>query len=331
MQRFEQLNQWLKKSLNENELILEPVAGDASYRRYFRVTASGQRYIVMDAPPSHEEITPFIKITRLFERGGIHVPQLYAEDVENGFLLLGDLGREDYLSALNDQSVNRLYGDAIATLLTLQSACSKDKSLPGYDEQMLQNEMMIFSEWFLAQHLKVELSGSEQDVLQQSFSILKSSALAQPKVCVHRDYHSRNLMVCATNNPGVIDYQDAVIGPISYDLVSLLRDCYIDWPDAQVYGWVNQYYQRAFAAGLLVCDEPQFVKWFDLMGMQRHLKAIGIFARLNYRDGKPNYLRDIPRTFNYLLKMAEKYPPFSEMSNVLKVCSRNSRFADKAD
>ncbi|MCF6218538.1 MAG: phosphotransferase [Gammaproteobacteria bacterium] len=330
MQRFERLNHWLKKSLNESKLILEPVSGDASFRRYFRITASGQSYIVMDAPPSHEEITPFIRITRLFEQAGLNVPQLYAEDIENGFLLLGDLGREDYLSALNDQSANRLYDDAISTLLTLQSACRKDKTLPDYGEQMLQSEMMLFSEWFLGQHLKVELSCSEHDVLQQSFSTLISSALAQPKVCVHRDYHSRNLMVCATHNPGVIDYQDAVMGPISYDLVSLLRDCYIGWPDTQIYSWVHQYYQRAFAAGLLTCDEPQFVKWFDLMGMQRHLKAIGIFARLNYRDGKPNYLDDIPRTFNYLLKMTEKYPQFSEMASVLKLRSPNNRLTEKA-
>ncbi len=330
MQRFEQLKQWLKKSLNENDLVLEPVSGDASFRRYFRVTASGQSYVVMDAPPSHEEITPFIRVTRLLERAGINVPQLYAQDIGNGFLLLGDLGREDYLSALNEQSANALYGDAISALLTLQSACSKDKTLPVYDEEMLQSEMMLFYEWFLGQHLKVALSGTEYDVLQQSFALLITNAMAQPQVCVHRDYHSRNLMVCGESSPGVLDYQDAVMGPVSYDLVSLLRDCYIDWPEAQTYGWVNQYYQRAFAAGLLLCDEPQFIEWFDLMGMQRHLKAIGIFARLNYRDGKPNYLEDIPRTFNYLLKMAEKYPQFSEMASVLKSRSVNSHVSKKA-
>ena len=318
MQRLELLKQWLGNTLNQSELLLEPASSDASFRQYFRVTSRNKSYIVMDAPPSQEDVGSFIKITHLFQRAGINVPKLYAEDVENGFLLLGDLGLQDYLSALNSESVERLYGDAISALLTLQTHCCNDEHLPAYDRAMLQKEMMLFSEWYLGRHLGLELTHSEQTVLQQVFLLLETNALTQPQLCVHRDYHSRNLMVCAKNNPGVLDYQDAVVGPISYDLVSLLKDCYIDWPEVQRYHWVSQYYQQASSAGLLECDESQFIEWFDLMGMQRHLKAAGIFARLNYRDGKSGYLNDIPRTLNYLLEMAKKYPQFSEMAKFFK-------------
>ncbi len=318
MQRLELLKQWLSNTLSQSELLLEPASSDASFRQYFRVTSRNKSYIVMDAPPSQEDVGPFVKITHLFQQAGINVPKLYAEDVENGFLLLGDLGRQEYLSALNSESVEGLYGDAISALLTLQTRCFNDDNLPIYDRAMLQKEMMLFSEWYLGRHLGLELTRGEQTVLQQSFSLLETNALAQPQVCVHRDYHSRNLMVCTENNPGVLDYQDAVVGPISYDLVSLLKDCYIGWPEAQRYHWVNQYYQQASSAGVLECDESQFIEWFDLMGMQRHLKAVGIFARLNYRDGKSSYLNDIPRTLNYLLEMAKKYPQFSDMVKFFK-------------
>ncbi len=328
MQRLELLKQWLSNTLNQNELVLEPASSDASFRQYFRVTIHNKSYIVMDAPPQQEDVGPFIKITQLFQQAGIHVPQIYAKDIENGFLLLGDLGVEDYLSALNSESAERLYGDAISTLLALQTRCSNNERLPVYDRTMLKKEMMLFSEWYLGHHLGLELTDDEKNVLQQGFSILEASALAQPQLCVHRDYHSRNLMVCAENNPGVLDYQDAVMGPISYDLVSLLKDCYIDWPEVQRYHWVNQYYQKASVAGLLGCDEPQFIEWFDLMGMQRHLKAVGIFARLNYRDGKPNYLNDIPRTLNYLLEMSEKYPQLSDLATFFKPQVTHAHISD---
>lgn len=328
MQRLELLKQWLSNTLNQHDLLLEPASSDASFRQYFRVTSRNKSYIVMDAPPPQEDVGPFIKITQLFQQADINVPQLYAEDVENGFLLLGDLGAQDYLSALNGESAERLYGDAISALLTLQARCSNDERLPAYDRAMLQKEMMLFSEWYLGRHLGLELTHSEETVLQQGFSFLETNALVQPQVCVHRDYHSRNLMVCAENNPGVLDYQDAVVGPISYDLVSLLKDCYIDWPEAQRHHWVNQYYQKASSAGLLECDESQFIEWFDLMGMQRHLKAVGIFARLNYRDGKSSYLNDIPRTLNYLLEMAEKYPQFSDIAKFFKPQVTPAHIAD---
>lgn len=328
MQRLELLKQWLHNTLNQHDLLLEPASSDASFRQYFRVTSRNKSYIVMDAPPSQEDVGPFIKITHLFQQAGIHVPKLHAEDVSNGFLLLDDLGMQDYLSALNGESAEKLYGDAISALLTLQAHCSNGERLPVYDRAMLHKEMMLFSEWYLGRHLGLELTCSEQAVLQQGFSLLETNALAQPQVCVHRDYHSRNLMVCTENNPGVLDYQDAVVGPISYDLVSLLKDCYIDWPDAQRYHWLNQYYQQAFSASLLECDESQFIEWFDLMGMQRHLKAVGIFARLNYRDGKSGYLNDIPRTLNYLSEMAEKYPQFADMAKFFSPQSPRDHIAD---
>ncbi len=307
---------WLEKVLGTSQFGIAPASSDASFRRYFRVTLADKSYIVMDAPPSHEDVRPFIKVTKLFSASGIHVPGLHGEDQENGFLLLDDLGSCDYLSELNNNSVTQLYDDAIETLLTLQHHCVGDQ-LPPYDEELLQREMGLFTEWYLQRHLQLQLSEEELLVLRNSYSLLIENALAQPKVCVHRDYHSRNLMVCDNHNPGVLDYQDAVHGPITYDLVSLLRDCYIRWPISHVYTWVREYHQKAHRRGLLECDERQFIEWFDLMGMQRHLKAVGIFARLYHRDNKPGYLDDIPRTLGYIQEVVDKYPCFSALKETL--------------
>jgi len=318
MQRFELLTIWLKEHFGPQGFEIKPASSDASFRRYYRIYQQEKRYIAMDAPPPNEDVRPFIQVSRLFAQAGIHVPTIYATNIDMGFLLLSDLGSQDYFSELNQQSANALYRDAIDTLLLLQRSFSGGVELPHYDEPLLQSEMALFSEWYLTRHLGVSLSNNEQQVLDHSFALLKDNALEQPQVCVHRDYHSRNLMVCESHNPGVLDYQDAVWGAISYDLVSLLKDCYICWSDTQLYGWVRYYYQQATLMGLLSCDERQFIEWFDLMGMQRHLKAIGIFSRLNYRDNKPGYLKDIPRVVGYILRMVEKYPQFLGLKELLE-------------
>ncbi len=318
MPRFELLKQWLEQVLQSNNFKIEIASSDASFRQYYRVTQSDKTYIVMDAPPSREDVKPFIRVTNLLEQTGINVPTLYAEDIVNGFLLLGDLGSQDYLQALNNNSADHLYADAIDTIVTLQLNICSNVDLPLYDRKLLMQEMALFQEWFLEQHLAINLSAEDKESLQQAFSLLANSALSQPQAFVHRDYHSRNLMVCSNNNPGVIDYQDAVWGPVSYDLVSLLRDCYIQWPEATLYRWLNNYYQQAHDKGLLECEEQRFIEWFDLMGMQRHLKAIGIFSRLNHRDNKPEYMKDIPRTLGYILSILRKYPQFLPLSRLFE-------------
>ena len=320
MQREELLNKWLGEVLEDNDFVIQPASSDASFRRYFRVTQHGDSYIVMDAPPDHEDVRPFIKVDQHFSQAGMNVPTIFAQNIEHGFLLLGDLGSTDYLSALNEESANALYQDAIAALLTLQKNCVNAEAFPPYNSELLQREMMLFVEWFLQKHLALDLTDEQQQIIRHGFAVLEESALQQPQVVVHRDYHSRNLMVCEQQNPGVLDFQDAVVGPVSYDLVSLLKDCYISWPEERVYGWLRHYFEMAYQRGLLQCDERQFIEWFDLMGMQRHLKAIGIFARLNYRDGKPGYLKDIPRTLNYVMQVAQKYPQLADMAKLLKCC-----------
>lgn len=303
--RFTQLQQWVAQH-QLDAASLAPASADASFRRYFRLQTDSGSLIVMDAPPDKENSEPFVRIGRMLFDIGIHVPEIIEVDLQQGFILLSDLGKRDYLSSLNAQTVDQLYGDAMRSLLTLQQRASHD--LPPYDEALLRREMALFTDWYLGTHRQVQLSDAQSAVIQSAFDLLVENALAQPRVCVHRDYHSRNLMFCADNNPGVLDFQDAVYGPITYDLVSLLRDCYIEWPLAQVQSWVKAYAQQLREAGMItdVSDET-FLRWFDLMGIQRHLKATGIFARLNHRDGKPRYLNDIPRTMGYVYKVASQY------------------------
>ncbi|MDT8387733.1 MAG: phosphotransferase [Thiogranum sp.] len=289
-----------------------PASSDASFRRYFRVQQNGTSYILMDAPPAQEDCRPFAQVTQLFLGLGLHVPELIASDLERGFLLLGDLGSRLYLDELHEDTADRLYGDALGALATLQSCGPAGEcSLPVYDRRLLMSEMALFSDWLLDRHLGMTLESAEQDALQRIFGLLADSALGQPVVCVHRDFHSRNLMVTPVHNPGILDYQDAVLGPVTYDLVSLLRDCYIAWPRERVEGWVLGYRELALQMGILrpgQADEATFLRWFDWMGVQRHLKAAGIFARLNDRDGKPTYLRDIPRTLGYVVDVCSRYP-----------------------
>lgn len=316
-QRLEQLNQWLTGELGMSGYEIAPASADASFRRYFRVSFDGESRIAMDAPPDKEDSRPFVTVGMLLFRAGLNVPQILQQDLKQGFLLLGDLGSQPYLDALDEQSVDRLYGDAMGALAMMQASVSAD-DLPPYDEALLQQEMGLFRDWFLGTHLELELSEDELEVLARSFALLVTNALAQPQVFVHRDYHSRNLMVCS-RNPGILDFQDAVHGPVTYDLVSLLRDCYIAWPREQVEQWVQDYHDIALEQGIIHTPmREQFLRWFDLMGVQRHLKAIGIFARLNHRDGKPGYLDDIPRTLGYVEEVAGRYPELAPLSALIR-------------
>ncbi|MCK5189111.1 MAG: phosphotransferase, partial [Methylococcales bacterium] len=288
---------------------------DASFRRYFRVLHSNGQQIVMDAPPEKENTEPFIRIAALFKTSGIHVPDIYHQDLTQGFLLIEDFGSSCFLDQLNDENALDLYRSAFNSLFRLQTQTSiTNNLLPRYDEALLVRELNIFYHWFLEQYLTITLSETTKDSLNQ---ILISSALEQPQVCVHRDFHSRNLMVLTENSPGIIDFQDAVIGPITYDLVSLLRDCYIAWPDEKVKQWMTLYFQKITDSGLVNTDLDIFTRWFDLMGLQRHLKAIGIFTRLHLRDNKSDYLADIPRTMNYVIQVCKQYPQLAEFSQFL--------------
>jgi aminoglycoside/choline kinase family phosphotransferase len=317
--RFELLQHWLTGILVPCNFSVTALTGDASFRRYYRVHSGRDSYIAMDAPPDKLDCQPFITIAALLKKRGIHVPEILASDMENGFLLLDDLGDQQYLLALNRTNADVLYRDALDALLLLQAAGHDDhSSLPDYDRALLMRELGIFHEWVLQRYLSLDLNDSEQRSLQQVFQWLCDNALEQPKVCVHRDYHSRNLMVTSHNNPGVLDFQDAVIGPLTYDLVSLLRDCYIAWPREQVIQWVLSYrselYRRGFEPG---ADEAIFLRWFDLTGVQRHLKAAGLFVRLKIRDGKAGFWQDIPRTLGYVIEVSEYYPELLPLKHLL--------------
>jgi aminoglycoside/choline kinase family phosphotransferase len=309
-ERLEKLKQWLEAELDFRGYTMKPASADASFRRYFRVTHEGESLIVMDAPPDREDSRPFIRISGMFFDVGLNVPAVIDENLEEGFLLLSDLGSRPYLDELNSDTVERLYGDALSALATIQTCIPDQGALPPYDRTLLLNEMELFREWLVGRHLNVAPDSAQTACMDAAFAQLADNALEQPQVCVHRDYHSRNLMFTKRNNPGILDFQDAVIGPVTYDLVSLLRDCYIAWPRAQVEDWVYGYQELALQSGILREeheDPVRFLRWFDLMGMQRHLKAAGIFARLNHRDGKPGYLGDIPRTLGYVTEVAARY------------------------
>ena len=306
-QRMSMLENWLQQSCKLSDFTLKPASGDASFRRYFRLQlADGSTRILMDAPPGKEDCQPFLRVEQRLRAVGVHVPAVYEQNLEMGFRLLEDLGDELYLDVLTEATVGRLYGDALSTLMMMQ-ACVDTSGLPVYDDELLLREMILFRDWLLQEHLQITLTEDQEQMLAQAFQLLTRSALEQPRVFVHRDYHSRNLLPGVAPVPGVIDFQDAVCGPITYDLVSLLRDCYIDWPQGLVDEWVMGYFQLCVQSGLLRDEhEEYFIRWFDLMGVQRHLKAAGIFARLHHRDGKPGYLGDIPRTLEYITQVGER-------------------------
>ena len=310
---------WLSTVLPTAPARIAPASSDASFRRYFRVWYDGQTRIVMDAPPDKEDCRPFVAIAQALRGLGLNAPEVLAADFERGLLLLTDLGDRQYLAELGEHSVSGLYGDALEALARLQVGGNPGSSLlPPYDSALLHREMELFRDWFLGRQVGLNLSEYEHLTLDQAFALLADNALEQPRVWVHRDYHSRNLMVTEPNNPGVLDFQDAVVGAVTYDLVSLLRDCYIAWPRERVEAWALQHRARLRALGMTGLDDAeQFLRWFDLMGVQRHLKATGIFARLNLRDGKPGYLQDIPRTLGYVAAVADRYAGLKGLRDLL--------------
>lgn len=312
-ERLDALSDWLSETLKLEVDAIEPASADASFRRYFRAHFDGNSYIVMDAPPPKENVGPFVRVAALLRNAGVQTPEVIAVDEARGFLLLTDFGTRSYLDCLNAGSVDRLYEDALDALLRLQQGVDTGLSgLPAYDERLLGIELDLFREWFLEQLLGLTLDAEESSVFDDLKRVLIHSALEQPSVCVHRDYHSRNLMVTERLNPGVLDFQDAVVGPVTYDLVSLLRDCYVSWPPSMVDVWMIDHYTSLCESSLLDSVGPdKFRRWFDLMGMQRHLKAIGIFSRLKLRDDKSGYLKDIPRTMCYVIYVCERYPEFA--------------------
>ena len=316
-ERLDVLHDWLG-TLDLPPFTLEPASSDASFRRYFRLRFDQRSLIAMDAPPPQEDVAPFVGIAIAFRQIGVHVPEILAQDFERGFVLMSDLGTRLYLPELNDTTVERLYGDALAALVVLQVCGPGAQALPPYDEPLLRREIALFTDWYLGRHLGFHPGTSQAQALARVYEDLIANALEQPQVCVHRDYHSRNLLITPHHNPGVLDFQDAVIGPVTYDLVSLLRDCYIAWPRARVEDWALGYHDLALQAGILREPNPErFLRWFDLMGVQRHLKATGIFARLNYRDGKAGYLGDIPRTLAYVRDVASRYSRLAPLHDLL--------------
>lgn len=309
---------WLREVLARQDLSIAAASSDASQRRYWRVSAPGQSWVLMDAPAVPEQIAPFVDMARRLREAGLNVPRVLAVAPERGWVLLSDLGSVHYLDVLDANNAQRLYGDAIDALIGLQTRVSLD-GLPLYDAPFLRRELGIFDEWLLEKKLQIPLAPVERTGLEAVHDLLVASALEQPRVCVHRDYHSRNLMLGPPPLPGILDFQDAVAGPISYDLVSLLRDCYIDWPVEQVNTWMGHYVDLAVKSGLLAPEQKaSFARWFDLMGVQRHLKAAGIFARLELRDHKPGYLADIPRTLNYVLEVSGRYQELAALAGLIE-------------
>ena len=319
--RLALLQDWLARDLGLAPQRIERASSDASFRRYFRVVCDDCTLVAMDAPPPAEDVRPYLQVTALLEPLGIHVPHVYEADPAQGFVLLEDLGATHFLAQLGaGGDPQRLYGDALQALAEIQlRGAAAAAELAPYDRAPLARELALMPEWFLDQHLALELTGAEREMLAAAFEFLIGEALSQPEVFVHRDYHSRNLMVVAERNPGVIDFQDALRGPIGYDLVSLLKDCYISWPRQRVLEWVSGYRTLLQSRGGRVGGGPaQFLRWFDLIGVQRHIKVLGVFSRLWYRDGKPAYLRDLPLTFDYVRETCRLYPELGSLSEFLE-------------
>lgn len=331
--RLDLLTRWVGEDLKLTGAHIAPASADASFRRYFRVLRAGQSFIVMDAPPGKEDLQPFLRVAQMLLEVGVNVPRVLARDLPQGFLLLSDLGSASYLDALQAASaggdasrVEALYRDALDSLLQIQVR-GVEASLPPYDHAALVREMALMPEWFFQRHLGLTLEPSEVAMLEQLQELLVQSAAEQPASLVHRDYHSRNLMVCDRDNPGILDFQDAVQGPVTYDLVSLLKDCYIRWPTAQVQSWALQYRQRLISARIHAGrDDAQFLQWFDWMGLQRHIKVLGIFARLWYRDGKRGYLKDLPLVLDYVRETAQRYPQTAAFASFI-AARVDARFA----
>ncbi|HUY84345.1 MAG TPA: phosphotransferase [Steroidobacteraceae bacterium] len=319
--RLRELERWIAEDLGFDHATIAPASSDASFRRYFRLMRGGESFIAMDAPPARENVGPYLRIAALLAGIGLNVPRVLACDADRGFVLLSDLGSRLYLAEFADPGrAPSLIRDALAALLRMQTAGTALAAarLPPYDREVLMGEMRLFPEWFLGKHLQVEIDAAARAMLDRLFGALVRNAIEQPHTLVHRDYHSRNLMVTAEDNPGILDFQDALYGPVTYDLVSLLKDCYIVWPRAQVHDWALGHRDRLRDHGFaLPHADASFLRWFDLMGMQRHLKVLGIFCRLHYRDGKGQYLLDLPRVLDYVRETAGAYPEAAEFAGYL--------------
>jgi len=314
--RLLQLKAWLRQSQSWTDFRIEPASADASFRRYFRIYQQDQRYIAMDAPPDKENSQPFLAMSERLAKTGVHVPHIYASSLTQGFILLEDLGTIPYQTALQSvDQANQLYADAMQALIQMQQA--DQQGLEPYNHERLQTEMQLMPDWFLNVHLGLQLSTQQSALISETFAELLRVIAEQPQGFVHRDYHSRNLMQVSQNNPGIIDYQDAVHGALTYDLVSLLRDCYLCWSQTQVERWALDYRDQAVAAEIMpMVDDATFLRWFDWMGLQRHIKVLGIFARLWHRDGKAHYLNDLPLTLSYVLSVAQKYEEMQPLAQL---------------
>jgi N-acetylmuramate 1-kinase len=315
--RLELLTRWLQDELRWDFQRIAPASADASFRRYFRIWRDDGTFVVMDAPPDKEDLPAYLRVSRLLEACGVHVPQLHEADTARGFALLEDLGSTHYLARLAaGADADALYGEALRALAAIQLRGAEGAaSLPPYDREVLLREMQLLPDWFCDRHLQQGLDAAGRAVFDATAELLVAEALSQPQVLVHRDFHSRNLMVTRTRSPGVIDFQDALRGPVGYDLVSLLKDCYIAWPRARVTAWLRDFRALLLAGGAAAgADDAQFLRWFDFIGLQRHIKVLGIFARLFWRDGKPGYLDDLPRTLDYVRDTAARYPELADFA-----------------
>jgi len=316
LDRYASLQDWIARQFPGKAFTLSPASADASFRRYFRVTFPDSTLIAMDAPPPQEDCRPFVRVAALMADANIHVPAVLAQDLVRGFLLLSDLGATTYLAALNPGNADQLFDDAIDTLVRWQLA-SREGVLPAYDEALLRRELDLFPEWYIGRHLGITLSSQQSESLKKIFGLILAANLAQPKVYVHRDYMPRNLMV-SNPNPGVLDFQDAVFGPISYDMASLFKDAFLSWEEERVLDWTVHYWERARRAGLPVnADFGVFYRDFEWMGLQRHLKVLGIFARICHRDGKPGYVEDTPRFLGYVRAVALRYAALTPLLRLL--------------
>ncbi|RYD15227.1 MAG: aminoglycoside phosphotransferase [Lysobacteraceae bacterium] len=316
--RAQALRDFAHHALASGGIEISPASADASFRSYWRVDDGGTTRIVMDAPPDKEDIGPWLDIAVRLRHAGVHAPEVFAVDRAQGFVLMEDLGTRTFLPELDEHSVDALYGDALDALLRMQASVDV-AGLPAYDRNRLVAEMELMPEWFLRRHLGFAPGCEQWDVIEAAFTFLVHAAQEQPRAFVHRDFHSRNLLVLERDGPGVIDFQDAVVGPLAYDLVSLLRDCYIEWDGERVEGWLESHRQRLRHAHLLGTDVDlaRFRRWFDLIGLQRHIKVLGIFCRLWYRDGKPQYLADLPLVWRYALGVARRYPELADFASLL--------------
>ncbi len=308
---------WAQTVLDDPNMQLESASADASFRSYWRGHSGGRTWIVMDAPPYKEDTGPWLAMAKRLSDAGLNAPLIRGVDAENGFVLMSDLGTRLFLPELNEQTVNTLYGQALDALLQMQTHVACD-DLPPYDEARLVTEMELMPTWLFERHLGFTPSCEQWDVIESAFRALVSSATAQTQVFVHRDYHSRNLLIDDSGKPGILDFQDAVRGPMTYDLVSILRDCYIAWPAARVETWVEHYRERAEAAGLRTGGPERFLRAFDLMGLQRHIKVLCIFCRLYYRDGKAGYLNDLPLVWQYTCDIGRKYPETAALIDLIE-------------